>query len=147
MSFEQQSDIVNEQRHPEWTSFIIIGFTSFAIGIKFILSKRTGNGKESTNLVINKSATRGTATVLFLSVTFIILTGPISIKNDIAQKPVDEVTAIFLILHYLNHAINAILYCLVGSRFRTELMKTIKCCKTKDNSTQGNRITLAFSIY
>ena len=130
-----------------YVPFIMMGLTSFAIVIKFIMLKRnSGNGHESTNLAVNKSATRGTVTVFLPSITFITLTGPICIYGVITDKQVAVVIVVFLILQYLNHAVNAVLYCLVGSRFRTELMKTIKCCGKKDKPVQRNGSTPAFTI-
>ena len=92
-----------------YVPFAIMGLTSFAIVIKFIMLKRN-SGHESTNLAVNKSATRGTVTVFLLSITFITLTGPICIYGVITDKDVALVSAVFLILQYMNHAVNAVLF-------------------------------------
>ena len=40
------------------------------------------------------------------------------------------VDAVTVLLDYTNHSINIVLYCISGSRSRTELMKTL-CCHRK----------------
>ena len=127
--------------------FIFMVISSVAIASRFIYLKRNmGNGLESTNIAVNKSAIRGTSTLLLLSITFIILTGPVSIYPAVAKAPNQIVITVFVLVQYLNHGINAVLYCLVGSRFRTELLKTIKCFGNKANSKNVNRTTSVFIV-
>ena len=64
-----------------------------------------------------------------VSVTFIVLTGPGSVLYFITETPHPLVRGATHSLAYLNHAINGVLYCIVGSRFRNELVKTLTCCK------------------
>ena len=60
--------------------FAIMGCTNLGIIYKFIKAKiATKRGTESTNQVLSKSAMRGTAILIAVSLTFIILTGPSSI--------------------------------------------------------------------
>ena len=54
--------------------FTLMFITNFAIVFKFMRAKCTRNSTESTNQALVKSATRGTAMVVTVSVTFIILT-------------------------------------------------------------------------
>ena len=77
-----------------------------------------------------------------ISVTFIILRGPISIIYLITLTPYPLVRFFIHILADLNHAINGMLYCIVGSRFRNELMKTLPCGKRKVSKT-GRRNNIA----
>ena len=85
------------------------------------------NSTESTNQALSKVATRGTAMVVTVSLTFLILTAPNGVGR--ALKPVvdlwsfPESRAFITLTQYLNHSINGYLYCIVGSRFRTELLK------------------------
>ena len=129
--------------------FTFMILSSISISVRFILLKREiTKGVGSTGLVVNKSAIRGTSTLLLLSITFIILTGPVSVYPAITKAPDQIVFTALILVQYLNHAVNAVLYCVVGSRFRTELMKTIKCCRKNSNSTQIdlNRTTSTFTI-
>ena len=50
--------------------------TKFAIVFKFMAAKCKSNSTESTNQALAKSATRGTAMVITVSITFVILTAP-----------------------------------------------------------------------
>ena len=130
-----------------YAPFTFMVLSSIAIGIRFILLKsKMGNDLESTHIAVNKSAIRGTSTLLLLSITFIILTGPVSIYPATTNEPNKIVYTAVILIQYLNHGINAVLYCIVGSRFRTELMKTIKCCKKTVNSPRTNRTTSTFTI-
>ena len=109
--------------------FAIMIFANFAIIYKFLMAKfrsRYGN-TESTNQALSKSATRGTAMLLTISFSFMILTGPIVLLNSIwPEEDYPELAfKISIILQYLNHAINGFLYCLSGSRFRNELKKML----------------------
>ena len=127
--------------------FTFMVLSSVAIGIRFIFLKRKmGKDFESTNIAANKSTIRGTSSLLLLSITFIILPGPVSIYPATTNEPNQIVVTVFILTQYLNHSINAVLYCIVGSRFRTEAMKTIKCCRKTVNFTQINRATSAFTI-
>ena len=110
--------------------FIIMTLTTVAIALKFFMIKRrSSNGSECTSHVVNKSATRGTATLLLLSFSFIVLTAPASIYSQVVQQSrFDHLFhGCLVILQFLNHSVNAFLYCIVGSRFRTELIKMMKC--------------------
>ena len=87
---------------------------------------------ESTNQALAKSATRGTAMVVTISVTFLILTLPIALNNAhgfrLHFSPVYQ--AFMNLTQYLNHSINGVLYCIVGSRFRQEFLKIMGLDKT-----------------
>ena len=105
--------------------FILMFMTNFAIVIKFMTAKcksMQGNSSESTNQALAKSATRGTAMVVTVSVTFIILTSPTAVNeairnaNDLSENPLYHVFKNFT--QYLNHSINGVLYCIVGTKFR-----------------------------
>ena len=82
----------------------------------------------AANQALSKTATRGTLMLVTVSMAFVILTGPISVAYAVTPSPRPLVDAITVTLDYLNHAINAVLYCASGSRFRAELLKTLGCC-------------------
>ena len=111
--------------------FILIFMTNFAIVFKFMRAKCKSNSTESTSQALGKSATRGTAMVVTVSVTFLLLTSPTALNeallyvNNLSRHPVYR---LFMNLtQYLNHSINCVLCCIVGSRFRKEFLKMI--CK------------------
>ena len=55
--------------------------TNFAIVFKFMRAKCNSNSTESTNQALAKSATRGTAMVVTVSITFILLTSPTAVNE------------------------------------------------------------------
>ena len=113
--------------------FAFMFITNFAIVLKFMRAKCKRNSTESTNQALAKSATRGTAMVVTVSVTFLILTTPTAVNLvlwhniKISYNPLYRAFMIFT--QYLNHSINGVLYCIVGSRFRNELLKLLFCRK------------------
>ena len=116
--------------------FSIMLFTNFAIIYKFVHVKwrnRRGN-TESTSQALSKSATRGTAMLLTVSFAFIILTSPIMVANAVWPNSTIPILIFksLMAIQYLNHGINGILYCIVGSRFRNEL-KNLFSCDKKDS--------------
>ena len=112
--------------------FVVMIIVNSAIVVKLFKAKFTnsqGQGTESTNQALSKAATRGTAMSLIVSFTFIILTGPTTI---ILYLDLDLHIYIFLVTFLcsaLNHVINAVLYCVVGARFRRELFGVLCFCK------------------
>ena len=61
--------------------------------------------------------------VVTLSVTFLLLNTPDGLKNAVPSLVLEEIAwyRVFMnITSYLNHSINGVLYCIVGSRFRTD---------------------------
>ena len=112
--------------------FSIMAFTNLAIIYKFVTVKwrnRQGN-TDSTSQALSKSATRGTAMLLIISFTFIILTSPILVANAVWPNSIPIfIFKSFTAIQYLNHGINGILYCIVGSRFRNELKNLFTCGK------------------
>ena len=79
---------------------------------------------QSTDQALNKSATRGTAMLVAVSVTFIVLTAPVAVFSARSGKPSHPYYRVFMnIMQYLNHSINAVLYCIPGKTFRNELFK------------------------
>ena len=120
--------------------FAFMFITNFAIVFKFMSAKcrSKSNSTESTNQALAKSASRGTAMVVTVSVTFLILTAPtavnlalwhnIQLSNSIIYR------AFMIFTQYLNHSINGVLYCIVGSKFRNELLKLLFCGKEKPDA-------------
>ena len=89
--------------------------TNFVIVLKFMTVKcKSGqnHSTESTNQALAKSATRGTAIVITVSVTFLILTTPTAVY--MALPHVIQLPFYLLFMNftaYLNHSINGVLYC------------------------------------
>ena len=112
--------------------FAIMFMTNFAIVLKFMRAKCESNqnnslqSSQSTNQALIKSATRGTAMVVTVSVTFIILTAPTALSTVVMHSFILENVSLYRafmnITQYLNHSINGVLYCIVGSKFRSELL-------------------------
>ena len=109
--------------------------SNFAIVFKFMKAKCRSNSTESTNQALVKSATRGTAMVITVSVIFLILTASYAVHRtlpNVIQLPFYYVFMNFT--QYLNHSINGVLYCIVGSRFRNELLKVL-CRKERPDES------------
>ena len=107
--------------------FTFMLITNFAIVFKFMKAKcNQDNSSESTNQALSKSATRGTAMVVTVSITFLLLTAPTAVnlrKSNNTQLVNNPLYRTFMNLtQYLNHSINGVLYIIVGSRFRKELL-------------------------
>ena len=110
--------------------FALMFITNFAIVFKFIRAKcNQSNATESPNQALAKSATRGTAMVVTVSVTFLILTAPtavhLALPHVIQLQNNPRYRAFMNLTQYLNHSINGVLYCVVGSKFRMELVKIL----------------------
>ena len=120
--------------------FIIMLLANIAITYKFITAKlRTRQGgTESTVQALSKSAMKGTAMLLTVSFVFIILMAPIGVANLIWVKIPNLVLGVTVTLEYVNHGINGVLYCISGSRFRAELVKTFDCFKKNSNFRTTN---------
>ena len=102
---------------------------------KFMMAtcKNRSGDTGSTNQALSKSAFKGTVMLITVSIAFIVLTGPVSVIFFITETPNPYVTEFVHILPDLNHAINGVLYCVVGSRFRNELINTF-CCRKRQGS-------------
>ena len=122
--------------------FSIMVLTNGAIIYKFMRAScaRHQGETESTNQALSKSANKGTAMLITVSITFIILTGPLAVVDNDRTINVDQMMYdIFSFLRLLNQSINAVLYCIVGSRFRNELMTTFPflLCQKETNNPPG----------
>ena len=124
--------------------FILMFITNFAIVLKFMAAKCKSaqeNSTESTNQALAKSATRGIAMVVTVSFTFLLLTAPTAVNeallnvHNLSHYPMYRLFMNFT--QYLNHSINGVLYCIVGSRFRQELLK-IFCRKQRPEGMFGS---------
>ena len=109
--------------------FLIMFTTNFAIVFKLVRAKCQSNSTESTNQALAKAATRGTAMVVTVSVTFLVLTALNAVEKALLQViHLGDYPIYFLVrivTQYLNHCINCVLYCIVGTRFRNEFLKII----------------------
>ena len=106
-----------------WAPFAIMGVANIAIIYKFIRAKLASKrgGTESTNQAMSSAAMRGTAILITVSVTFIVLTGPYSIIYAMSPYPPPYIVTL-LSLVILNYSINSVLYCIVGTKFRKEFI-------------------------
>ena len=119
--------------------FVLMFLTNIAIAFKFMSAKcrsNQSNSTESTNQALVKAATRGTAMVVIVSVTFLILTAPTAVYrafHGIHLSNSQVYRVLMTVTQYLNHSINGVLYIIVGSKFRMELLK-IFCGKQSSHS-------------
>ena len=121
--------------------FALMFATNFAIVLRFLGAKcksNQSNSSESTNQALAKSATRGTAMVVTVSVTFLILTAPSALYTLSYVINVDLYRAFMNLTQYLNHSINGVLYIIVGSRFRQEFLNIFY--RKKNHKTSSHSI-------
>ncbi|XP_025080389.1 probable G-protein coupled receptor 139 [Pomacea canaliculata] len=91
-----------------------------------------------------KKASSMTVTLITISFTFFLLTGPFCIyllikpyvllnrSTDLREKGIQEVVLVSInMLWYSNSAVNFYLYCLTGSRFRLEFKNIFTCSNHK----------------
>ena len=109
--------------------FVIMGFTNIAIIYKFVKAKLASKhgGTESTNQALSNAAMRGTAILIRVTMTFIVLTGPSQVAFAITIHIHPLLLPFLYVSVALNHSINGLLYCIAGSKFRRELIDTL-CC-------------------
>ena len=115
--------------------FALMFITNFALAFRFMRAKcDQSNSSQSTNQALAKSATRGTAMVVTVSITFLLLTTPTAMNmvlwHNIQLSNNKMYRAFMNLTQYLNHSINGVLYIIVGTRFRNELLKLF-CRKKK----------------
>ena len=120
--------------------FALMFVTNFAIIFKFVRAKcKLSNSTESTNQALAKSATRGTAMVVTVSVTFLLLTAPTAVYDALSHFiNMDLYHAFMNLTQYLNHSINGVLYIIVGSRFRQEFLNIFN--RKKNHKTSSHSI-------
>ena len=106
--------------------FLLMFITNFAIVFKFMRSKCKSGSTESTNQALSKAATRGTVTVVTVSTAFLLLTALTAV--DLAVSSTNPIpynliySTCMIVTQYLNHSINGLLYCMVGTKFRKEFL-------------------------
>ena len=102
--------------------FTLMFLSNIAIILKLMRAKCERNSTESTSQVLAKSATRGTAMVVTVSVMFLLLTAPTTVEYThtlsstvrLSSNPVYNVLRFFT--QFLNHSINGVLYIIVRTR-------------------------------
>ena len=120
--------------------FTVMLTVNTAIIYKYLKTKwenRHGT-TESTNQALSKSAMKGTAMLITVSVMFLCLTFPLVLSYAITLVPDPVMYSVIVLLFYSNHSINGVLYCIVGTRFRQELVNTL-CCRRR-TTTPNTRL-------
>ena len=130
-----------------WGPFAIMACCTSAIIYKFVQAKRAfkRGGTESTNQALGSAAMRGTAILIAVTITFMVLIGPANIILTMSIRAYPILEPILYVGIQLNHSINGVLYCIVGSKFRKELIKTLRCNRKDTVDTEG-RTSMATSM-
>ena len=75
--------------------------------------------------------------MITVSLTFIVLTGPLQIAYAFHYTYDNELgAAIIELMNHFNHAINSVVYCVVGSKFRKELIVLLSFSKRRLEQTR-----------
>ena len=113
-----------------YSPFAIITVMNSLITYKFVMAKCKAKlgSSESSSLALSKASTQGTVMAVSVSCAFIILTAPNFIANHIYDEYVPYLVRIIVrVFLDMNYGINAVIYCITGSRFRKELLGLFKC--------------------
>ena len=94
---------------------------------------------ESINQALSSAAMKGTAILITVTMTFIILTGPANIVFSITTDTHPLLSPFLYLAMALNHGINGFLYTIVGSKFRKELIAILCCNKRQNQDTERGR--------
>ena len=147
---ENYQMVYNQIEHTLYSfgPFTVMILANGAIIYKFMRASctRDQGGTESTNQALSKSANRGTTMLVAISLAFIVLTGPVAITLAITNDFGPMLQAVIVLVRYVNHSINAVLYCASGSRFRTELMKMYPFPYLQQQQKFWPELPQAFSI-
>ena len=76
---------------------------------------------------LSKNAKRTTFMLLSVSLLYCVTTMPVSTYYALTKEAPQLTHALLTNLGYFNHSINFVLYCLTGSKFRSEVTKRILC--------------------
>ena len=118
---------------------VVMLLSNTAIICKLVYIKY--KGISHTNQSVSKSSTRGSVMVVTVSLAFILLTSPRAVDSaiglSISTHPYGAVCVASM--QYLNHSINGILYCILGGKFREELLKIMSCCGNNNTSVSINQ--------
>ncbi len=105
-------------------------FINVSIITRLMIAKfKSGSGSGQNTL--SKTAINTSILLLSVSISFFILTIPSSITfimRNLNYSVDPKVYAMTIFLFYINHSINAALYCFCGSKFRKEALKMLYCC-------------------
>ncbi|XP_076472619.1 putative G-protein coupled receptor 139 [Babylonia areolata] len=95
-----------------------------------------------------KAASRTTVMVLAVSSAFLLLTLPVCVfylvygdGADLTNRALwDLLETVAVLMWYSNSAVNFLLYCLTGTKFRTEFLRLVRChgCKDHSAATSGS---------
>ncbi|KAL8578769.1 hypothetical protein ACOMHN_045757 [Nucella lapillus] len=141
--------------------YSVIPFAFLVLGNSILVWKLSASMKEARSnlskgntkqiLAREKVASSVTLTVIVVSVTFIILTLPVSVNYILSyfDREYNQVTGyeyakahmfytISILLADSNSAVNFYLYCLTGKRFREEFFRTICCGRVRQSSDRSS---------
>lgn len=122
-----------------YVPFTVMITANLGIIVKILLAKKNekkvgpagGTVYAPQGTTLSKNVKRTTLMLLSVSLIFCALTMPVSVYYAVADSVPPVTGAVLKNLGYLNHGINFFLYCLTGSKFRTEFLKRIPCCRRK----------------
>ena len=94
-----------------------------------------GNAESSRSTNRNVKDSRLTAMLIWVSVSWLVLTAPMMLWTFAAKPATDSHSAaknylaktVSFMLMYMNHGLNFYLYCLSGKRFRKALRELLTC--------------------
>ena len=126
-----------------YVPIVIIGTANIAIIYKFIKAKLATNrsGTGSTSQAMSSAAMRGTAILISVSVAFLVLTTPPMIMWAVTFRPPRILVGATFLMQCTNHSINSVLYCVVGTKLRKEMLDRL--CWFRQRNVDKSDVSLA----
>ncbi|XP_076462067.1 uncharacterized protein LOC143294577 [Babylonia areolata] len=126
---------------------VILSWTLFkTTSAKSLAANGMNDKKDSDNR--RNTASRTTAMILALSTTCLVLSMPVCVcflwYNNVRVTATPRFLAkkelaytVTFLMWYTNSAVNCLLYCFTGTKFRTEFLTWARCCAQGTNAASG----------
>ncbi|XP_076472300.1 putative G-protein coupled receptor 139 [Babylonia areolata] len=128
---------------------VILSLTLFKASAMTSRTARAASNENTTHAENSrrKAASRTTATILAVSFTFVFLTLPVCVYylaygdgSDITNVALwGLLETVAMMMWYFNSAVNFLLYCLTGTKFRTEFVRLFRCKATAHVAASGSK--------
>ena len=121
----------------------IMFLSNAAIIYKLVKGKELMGTNPFSNQSLKKAKKQSTMMLLAVSIVFIFLNVPVSILLSMYEIPPPVPFAIVMLCSYANHALNGFIYCLIGSKYRREVVKLLRCHRNNTVGVLGDHVSAA----
>ena len=123
-------------------AFILI-VCNVAITYKLVKGRKLLGTNPFSNQSLKKATKQSTMMLLAVSIVFILLNVPVSILLSMYEIPPPVPFAIVMLCSYANHALNGFIYCLIGSKYRREVARLLRCRRKNTVVGLGDHVSAA----